>query len=187
MFFFFLFHRFALELHMVHHDKRYETLSKAAESKNGIAVLGILFHITETPNPMIEKLLVNSATIFEFAGKNITYREKLILTDFLPLKLDSFFRYDGSLTTPGCGEAVVWTVFERSIGISNDQLERFKGVHDAEGHELTHNYRHIQPLNSRNLIYVQGSQENSGAFSQTFSISLIIFATIITGFLSSAF
>lgn len=171
---------------MVHHEKRFESLAKAAEVKNGIAVLGILFHVTETPNAMIEKLLVNSANIFDVAGKNITYKEKLLLKDFLPRKLDNFFRYDGSLTTPGCGEAVVWTVFERSIGISNDQLERFKSVHDSEGHELKHNYRNIQPLNSRNLIYVQGSDsQNSGAFKQTFSISLIIFAAFVTRFFAS--
>lgn len=171
---------------MVHHEKRFETLTKAADTKNGIAVLGILFHVTETPNPMIEKLLINSANIFDSAGKNITYREKLLLVDFLPTKLDQFFRYDGSLTTPNCGEAVVWTVFERSIGISSDQLERFKSVHDSEGHELKHNYRHIQPLNSRNLIYVQGSDyENSGAFMQTFSVSLMIFAAMITRFFAN--
>lgn len=179
--------RLALELHMVHHEKRYDSLNKAAEVKNGIAVLGILFHVTETPNPMIEKLLVNTATIFDAAGKNITYKEKLVLTDYLPKDLDVFFRYEGSLTTPGCGEAVVWTVFERSIGISADQLERFKSVHDSEGHELTHNYRHIQPLNSRSLIYVQGpnQEQNSGAFSLNFSLSLI-FAAFVAGFLNFA-
>lgn len=82
-------------------------------------------------------------------------------------------------TTPGCGEAVVWTVFERSIGISAEQLEKFKSVRDSENHELTHNYRHIQPLNSRNLIYVQGrNQQNSGALSLNFSL-LMIFAAFV--------
>lgn len=167
---------------MVHHEKSIESLTKATEEKKGIAVLGILFHVTETPNPMIEKLLVNSGNIFNTTGQNLSYKEKLLLSDFLPNRLESFFRYDGSLTTPGCGEAVVWTVFEKSIGISNDQLERFKNVHDTEGHELTHNYRHLQPLNSRNLIYVQGSNENSGAFTQTFSVSLMLIAIMIARF-----
>lgn len=178
--------RLALELHMVHHEKRFDSLTKAADVKNGIAVFGILFHITETPNPQIEKLLSTTASIFDVAGKNITYKEKLLLSDYLPRDVDTFFRYEGSLTTPGCGEAVVWTVFERSIGISANQLERFKSVHDAEGHELTHNYRHIQPLNSRSLIYVQGpSQQNSGAFTLQFSL-LLIFAAFVVGFLNAA-
>jgi carbonic anhydrase len=35
-----------LELHIVHHDKRHESINKAASVKNGIAVLGILFHVS---------------------------------------------------------------------------------------------------------------------------------------------
>lgn len=34
--------RYALELHMVHHDRRY-SLKEAVQVKNGIAVLGVLF------------------------------------------------------------------------------------------------------------------------------------------------
>ncbi len=168
---------------MVHHEKRYDTLGKAAEEKNRIAVIGILFHVTETPNPSIEKFLGNVADIFDAAGKNVTYKERLLLVDFLPRDQNTFFRYEGSLTTPGCGEAVVWTVFERSIGISAEQLERFKSVHDSEGHELTHNYRHIQPLNSRSLIYVQGPENtDSGAFSLKISLSHIFAAFVAASF-----
>ena len=107
---------------MVHHEKRFDTITKAAQEKNGVAVLGILFHVAEQPNPMIENLLQNAGTIIEAVGKNQSYKDKLLLQDLLPKNKASFFRYDGSLTTPGCGEAVVWTVFEHSIPISVDQV-----------------------------------------------------------------
>jgi carbonic anhydrase len=119
----FYIHRYALELHMVHHDKRYESLARAAQEKNGIAVIGILFHVTTTAHPIVEKFLENSQTVFGAAGKNITYGEKLLLSEWLPKNKKTFFRYEGSLTTPGCGEAVVWTVFEQSIGISVAQVK----------------------------------------------------------------
>lgn len=36
--------------------------------------------------------------------------------------LTSFYRYKGSLTTPGCTESVVWTLFESPIPLSADQV-----------------------------------------------------------------
>lgn len=107
---------------MVHHEKRFDTITKAAVEKNGVAVLGVLFHVSAAPNPVIENFLYNAGTVFEAAGRNQTYNDKLLLIDLLPKNKNSYFRYEGSLTTPACGEAVVWTVFENSIAISLDQV-----------------------------------------------------------------
>ena len=46
------------------------------------------------------------------------------LKSFLPTDHISFYRYNGSLTTPGCNEAVTWTVFVNDIEISADQVDR---------------------------------------------------------------
>lgn len=163
---------------MVHHDKKYESINKAASVKNGIAVLGVLFHVTVKPNEVIENLLVSSSKIFGAAGKTEKFTEDLKLAELLPKKLTNYYRYEGSLTTPSCGEAVVWTVFEHSIAISMDQLEMFKTVIDDEGHELTHNYRHIQPLNSRALIYVKSTEDNSGALNVQLSLPLFLLSAV---------
>lgn len=114
--------RFALELHIVHHEKRFESLTKAAQEKNGVAVIGILFHVSLKSNPIIERILENAGTVFNEVGKSFNYQDQLLLQDLLPKNKRSFFRYDGSLTTPGCGEAVIWTIFENSIPISIDQV-----------------------------------------------------------------
>lgn len=114
--------RYALELHLVHHEKRFDSITKAALEKNGVAVFGILFHVSTTPNPIIEAVLQNAETVLEAVGKNHVYQDKLFLSELLPKKIVNYFRYDGSLTTPSCGEAVVWTVFEQSIPISLDQV-----------------------------------------------------------------
>lgn len=36
--------------------------------------------------------------------------------------MSNYFRYDGSLTTPDCDEAVVWTLFENPIFLSGEQV-----------------------------------------------------------------
>uniref|UniRef100_A0A8C9SXY7 Carbonic anhydrase 4 n=1 Tax=Scleropages formosus TaxID=113540 RepID=A0A8C9SXY7_SCLFO len=41
------------------------------------------------------------------------------------VNLSKFYRYNGSLTTPTCDEAVVWTVFQEPISVSKD-LVRIK-------------------------------------------------------------
>ena len=40
----------------------------------------------------------------------------------LPTDLTKFFRYPGSLTTPGCYESVNWTVFKDPVKISQHQV-----------------------------------------------------------------
>lgn len=37
-------------------------------------------------------------------------------------RLSGYYRYQGSLTTPDCSEAVVWTVFEEPVEIGREQV-----------------------------------------------------------------
>lgn len=50
---------------------------------------------------------------------------------FIPSKenLTKYFRYIGSLTTPDCAEAVVWSLFEIPIPLSKKQVIIFTTLH----------------------------------------------------------
>uniref|UniRef100_A0A8C4KZC5 Carbonic anhydrase 4 n=1 Tax=Equus asinus TaxID=9793 RepID=A0A8C4KZC5_EQUAS len=80
-----------------------------------------------------------------------TMKESISLWDLLPQeeKLRHYFRYLGSLTTPGCQEKVVWTVFKEPIQLHEDQILAFsqKLYYDNEQKlSMTENVRPLQDL-----------------------------------------
>ena len=71
--------------------------------------------------------------VFVFSDGN-TSLSAISLAQLIPSEqnMTSYYRYRGSLTTPGCSEAVVWTVFENTIPLSIEQVragEWVEGIH----------------------------------------------------------
>ena len=77
---------------------------------------------------------------FCFAGEE-TNLSPFPLESILPSNKDDFYRYPGSLTTPGCFESVVWTVFSTPIQISDKQVNCFSY---PNGHLLSHTFTFYQ-------------------------------------------
>lgn len=55
-------------------------------------------------------------------GESENLTSPIALEDLLPDNTNNFYRYSGSLTTPTCNEAVIWTVFETPIALSERQV-----------------------------------------------------------------
>jgi len=82
-------------------------------------------------------------------------------------KIGRYFKYSGSLTSQPCTENVTWIVWKTIQGASSSQIQYFK--------KLTgNNSRPVQELNSREIVYYQGSDDFSSSSALTYLIPFII-------------
>ena len=121
---------FAIEAHLVH-----------ADGKGNLAVVAVMFE--EGPeNPILSR-------ICQIMPKR-SGDKKSLSASVQPYKLlpsdRSYYRFNGSLTTPPCTEGVRWLVMKEPVKASARQIRKFEQV---MGHP---NNRPVQPLNSRAVL-----------------------------------
>ncbi len=98
-------------------------------------------------NPIVDKL----KNIITF-GSKAEETNLLRLDKLLPTKLNDYYRYSGSLTTPGCDEVVEWFVLDNPVlTISDEQILSFQSVEDNRGYPILTNARPIQDINFRTV------------------------------------
>ncbi|XP_050740246.1 carbonic anhydrase 2-like isoform X3 [Eriocheir sinensis] len=141
--------RFPAEVHLVHYLERYGSFSEALKHDNGVAVLSVMLELSSEDNPFL-KPIVEALTEITNPGESASITP-FPISYVLPSNTDSFFRYEGSLTTPECNEVVVWTVFRETTPISEAQLEVFRKLKGADDEPLEDNYRSLQELNGRQV------------------------------------
>jgi len=146
---------FPLEIHFVHRNEKYSDVGQALPDGEGIAVLGVFAELTTNTDEVSTELQQILDQLESVKYKGSTSIPSLTLGNLLP-KSQQYYRYMGSLTTPGCNESVVWTVFEQPIKITSEMLKKFRDLHETLDEEIHHNYRPVQPVNDR-LIYKGGA------------------------------
>ncbi|KAG9349983.1 hypothetical protein JZ751_026336 [Albula glossodonta] len=102
------------------------------------------FNFTNFSNNHTLKHFVNTG----HTGSQVNISHSIAIDDLLGnVSRSKFYRYRGSLTTPPCSEAVVWTVFQEPIPISEDMVKLFPKT-------LNHLkvYRPKQDLNGRKVF-----------------------------------
>ena len=78
--------------------------------------------------PVIERL--RDVTKFN----SLVESDAIKIENIIPMKLNNYYRYSGSLTTPGCDEVVDWHLADSPvIPLSEDQLLEFQSVEDPQG------------------------------------------------------
>ncbi|CDQ70000.1 unnamed protein product [Oncorhynchus mykiss] len=111
---------FPAEIHIVHYNSKYANLSEAASKSDGLAVLGGFIGIGLHENDNYEKIL--SALADVSIEESNTEIPAFNVRHLLPNKLERFYRYNGSLTTPPCFQTVNWTMFNDTITVSRRQV-----------------------------------------------------------------
>ena len=127
-------------------------MGQAAAKPDGLAVLGIFYSIQRGDNIQWTELSAKLAEVKKPKGNAATI-SSLSLENFLPSGTSpaDFYRYSGSLTTPGCFESVTWTVFREPLKISEGQMSFFRSLSFNDGKPMVNNFRPVQPHNSRKI------------------------------------
>uniref|UniRef100_A0A8C1DQP5 Carbonic anhydrase n=1 Tax=Cyprinus carpio carpio TaxID=630221 RepID=A0A8C1DQP5_CYPCA len=144
--------RYPMELHIVHIKEKYGSLGEALNDSTGVAALAFFFEVTSGQNKQLDRVIEALGKV-RYEG-NSSEIENFRLTDIIPQasKLN-YYRYSGSLTTPGCDQAVVWTVFQQTLPISKNQLMSVdKQLLFGTEKPMTGIFRPVQNLNGR-VVY----------------------------------
>nr|XP_057918507.1 uncharacterized protein LOC131109947 isoform X2 [Doryrhamphus excisus]XP_057918508.1 uncharacterized protein LOC131109947 isoform X2 [Doryrhamphus excisus] len=181
--------RFHMEVHIVNKRKDL-TLEEAVITPNGLAVMGFLIEAavpdrsssatesddshdtsddsdSDSATEAWKKLSVYLAAI-QSVGSRVEVTKELSLAELLgDMDFTSYYRYNGSLTTPSCNEAVVWTVFKKTVKVDQSQLSMFPnwtGYHNV--------FRPTQALHGRTIYTTAGC---SGPAPTVFSVLFLYF------------
>ena len=119
-----------MELHLVHKD-----------AAGHIAVVGVMI-IEGTYNPAYGSLLTHMPAE---EGDPLTVPGTMANASQLLPAEQSYYRYNGSLTTPPCTEGVTWFVLATPVELSTAQIATFRNLYD-------HNSRPTQPLYDRAFL-----------------------------------
>ena len=133
------------------------------------AVIGVTFRTGREPNPVLDKILLSAPAK---AGDEVNAGEASPAELFRhirgvrstrgPALVKSFYAYNGSLTTPGCTEGVVWSVLAEGGGVSGAAVARFHQViarfpyYDG----YPNNNRPVLPLNGRIIKLRRGGKDD---------------------------
>jgi len=140
-------------MHIVtYNEELYDELMEAVDGNNSLAVIGVLFHISEEDNPLMQEIVAALSSVIH--PGDLVPVNHFDLATLLPENTAEYYRYHGSLTTPPCAESAVWTVFRHTVPISDAQLEKFRQLlqkPDAHGKQeaIEHNWRPVQDIQQR--------------------------------------
>merc|ERR1712113_388744 len=156
------------EVHFVHYnsDKHTGLTAEALADGEGLAVLGYFIDAGDYPESELDRIIQAAYGLYDYEADagNISFNPH----DMVEGNFENFWRYEGSLTTPTCNEAVMWTVFDKPLTINMKTRDMIVGT--AETRAVNNNYRVPMPLNGRTVTYYHDNVSMSSAQTTTASL-----------------
>lgn len=86
-------------------------------------LINILLQLSNDDNPDLAPIIEATKLVSNWVGRNVVrIRTKLIPLLLLPKDHTTYYHYEGSLTTPGCQESVMWFVMTEKLKVSEAQV-----------------------------------------------------------------
>ncbi|XP_017273796.1 carbonic anhydrase XVb [Kryptolebias marmoratus] len=175
--------RYPMELHIVNSKSSYNrNTTLAVEDSQGLAALGFLIEELKdtTGQPAAWKNLSTLLSNISLAGQSVSLAAGISLDDLLVgVNRSNYYRYLGSLTTPACNEAVVWTVFKDTIKVSKDLINLISSslhINDSSSPVMVNVFRNIQPAQP---VSTQPKDSTSSSTKMGFSLGLMVLGLML--------
>ncbi|KAF4106913.1 carbonic anhydrase 7-like [Onychostoma macrolepis] len=185
--------QYPMELHIVSVHSKYNrsvSAALAAKDSTALAVLGFFIEGTSEANKTKSWDILTSylKNISNSGGQTSDIMNQITLNSLIEgVDRTKYYRYQGSLTTPSCNEAVIWTVFKEPVKVSQNFINRFSTTvlfKDPNASVLnTNNFRGVQPLNGRvvtsQVVQTAATVTTSSAATSTLSfITVLLFSSL---------
>ncbi|KAL3244228.1 hypothetical protein MRX96_018854 [Rhipicephalus microplus] len=146
----------AMEMHLVHTNKKYATAEEAYRHSDGLLVIGVLFAVSRQDNRALNSVVHSLDFMLKQRINRAKLSKAISLADLLPGNPRQAYFYRGSLTTPPCAEAVTWVILKRQGKISETQLKAFRQLEvesavKGDYEPLVNNFRPTMPLHGRHV------------------------------------
>ncbi|XP_048512804.1 uncharacterized protein LOC105687851 [Athalia rosae] len=148
---------FSMEAHAVHFNKKYDSIENCLDKRDGLVVVGYFLKVVgddrTVDHPQFAKITNELHHVVEPNTQAELPHDALAWMKQGRCLCSGYYTYHGSLTTPPYNECVTWILFPDPIRITKRQAELFRNMKSHSGGCITANFRPVQGLNGRRVLY----------------------------------
>ncbi|XP_030256873.1 carbonic anhydrase 12-like [Sparus aurata] len=143
--------RYPMELHIVNLRASFNgDTSLGIANSTGLAALGFFIEADDATSSASWQSLTSYLDNITLSGQSVAIAPGFSLDDLLTgVDREKYWRYLGSLTTPACNEAVVWTVFKDTVKVPSSLINMFSTklhiFNTTSSPMMVNVFRNIQP------------------------------------------